>query len=361
VGLTLITGYPRRFNHMAETTLDGAPIASGTDPFEEIKNQYSIHLFRLSTPVPVLSVNIYFAEEPVPTLIDVPAAGGARMEELESSLRALSHSVSDIRRIVVTHAHTDHDGLAHQIVKESGAEIWVSKGGATWIEHYEEECRAEEVFIVESLKKAGVPEDRVEESLDFFRYLASFGGQAKATRYLTDGDKFRLSSLDLTVEMVPGHTPWCTLFYDRQAGIAFTGDFLLKHITSNPVLQRARVAIEGFKSVRSYMASLTRMRDMHLRVALPGHGEAMVNPSERAQALIDFMVERKGHVLATVKAGGSTPFEMVEELFSWLSKDQLFLAISEVMAYIDALEDEGLVERIEGPVLRIIRTNESPA
>ena len=67
------------------------------------------------TPFYVGPVNCYLiAEDPV-TLIDTGPKTKEAVEALREGLRRARFRVSDIRRIVLTHAHEDHCGLARSL------------------------------------------------------------------------------------------------------------------------------------------------------------------------------------------------------------------------------------------------------
>src|SRR3954466_1548866 len=78
------------------------------------------------TPFYVGPVNVYLiAEEPV-TLIDTGPKTREAIEALREGLRRARFRVSDVRRIVLTHAHEDHCGLARSLRDEAkDAEVLV--------------------------------------------------------------------------------------------------------------------------------------------------------------------------------------------------------------------------------------------
>jgi glyoxylase-like metal-dependent hydrolase (beta-lactamase superfamily II) len=146
---------------------------------------------------------------------------------------------------------------------------------------------------------------------------------------------------------VPGHTPWCTMFCAEREGIAFAGDFLLADISPNPLIQRPSKVPRGYNSLRTSVASLTRVDAMGLIVALPGHGPIIVEPSERIKILFKHVEARRNTVIGAFRDGDKTPFEVVKKLFPDVPPAQIFLAVSEVSAHVEALCTEGVLRMVD--------------
>src|SRR5712675_2335240 len=73
----------------------------------------------LPTPFYIGPVNVYLiAEDPI-TLIDTGPKTKEAVAALREGLRREGFLVSDIRRIVLTHAHEDHCGLARSLREEA--------------------------------------------------------------------------------------------------------------------------------------------------------------------------------------------------------------------------------------------------
>ncbi len=75
------------------------------------------------TPFAVGPVNCYVALSDPITLIDVGPRQPDSRAALHAGLSELGLKTSDLRRIIITHAHADHYGLAAELVRESGAEL----------------------------------------------------------------------------------------------------------------------------------------------------------------------------------------------------------------------------------------------
>ena len=320
---------------------------------DEAFSQNGIHRLQIRTPFAVGTVNSYFIEEPAPTLIDVPPHGDLYLSELRDGLGRLGCSLGHVKRIIVTHPHIDHSGSAAAIAAESGAEIWVSRDGARWLERYDEELVYEEAFSKEFLASAGVPKAWIEEVIPrFFLGARELAKCVPVAHYLQEGDELALGRALFRVAAVPGHTPWCMLIHDEAHGLAFSGDFLLKDISSNALCQRGDVLPGGYKSLKAYKASLLKVQQMKLKRVLPGHGDVIESPAQRIEELLTFIDERRRLISDILAEGAQTPFQMMNAIFPGLPGDEVFLAISEIMGHLEILEEEGSAARLEGTPLR---------
>src|SRR5688572_19834437 len=87
-----------------------------------------MNIIPISVPTPfyVGDVNVYLIKEDPLTLIDVGPKTVEAQKVLREKLRQNGIDFADVRRIVLTHAHEDHCGLAKQIRDEAkNAEILV--------------------------------------------------------------------------------------------------------------------------------------------------------------------------------------------------------------------------------------------
>ncbi len=321
---------------------------------ERVQEAYGVHLIRISLPIPGTKVNIYFIEQPVPTLIDVPPEGKAFLDELGTSLRSIDYSISDIKRIIVTHPHFDHYGSARTINERSGADICISRGGARWVEDYPNELQSEEIYRKLLLSDAGVPVSEIEYVTEYYARANRFARGAKPTRYLSEGDKFELCSLSFSVTEVPGHTPWCILLHDTKDGIGFSGDFLPHTTTATPLVQWTDIRSKGYKTLTSYVASLNKVRKMCLTIVFPGHGNVIVNPSKTIDNLLTLIEGRKRAIRRILRKGTLTPFQITCDLFPKLPREGLFRGVSDVIAHLEMLQDENFAARKDGNPIRFI-------
>ena len=134
---------------------------------------------------------------------------------------------------------------------------------------------------------------------------------------------------------------------ERERGILYAGDTLLARITPNPLLEptpedpnvRRRSLIE-------YMQSLDALEALELTKVWPGHGAPVLEPAQTIRRIKRHHIERKEEIAALLvrQEDGRSPFELARAMFRDLEGFDNFLAVSEVVAHLDLLEEEGRAE-----------------
>ena len=79
-------------------------------------------------PFPIRSVNAYFIPDSNPTLIDAGFRSEKGLDAVELAIKKAGYRLTDIKRILLTHGHLDHIGLAGKIAAMSGTEVLPGHG-----------------------------------------------------------------------------------------------------------------------------------------------------------------------------------------------------------------------------------------
>src|SRR5690242_21062919 len=116
-----------------------------------------VHRIIVPTPFYVGPVNVYLVEEEPLTLIDAGPRDDASLAALRAGLGELGYQLADIRRIIVSHAHADHYGLAQLVQEESGATVMIHEWDAPVAAQNTDYAAYRELLAV-----AGVPREMVE-------------------------------------------------------------------------------------------------------------------------------------------------------------------------------------------------------
>ncbi len=305
-----------------------------------------MNIIPLSIPTPfyVGDVNVYLIREDPLTLIDVGPKTAEAVEALRRGLGAHGVQFSDVRRIVLTHAHEDHCGLAKQVRDEAkDAEILVHEWetGHLFGRLAHEEHRG-------LMARSGVPDKIFAEMQSLYDEISLL------TDSLADGDTIPLrddmelefSSSSLRVLHTPGHTPGSCSFVRESNRTLICGDCVLKRITPNPILSPDPLdPSKRFRSLAEYLVSLARLRDISPTLAYGGHGEPVTDFEEIFHRYVRAIDERQKKVVALVGRNGTTAFELAQRLFpdSFDHGVHRFLALSEAIAHLDYAESEGKV------------------
>ena len=96
-----------------------------------------LYQIEIPTPFKVGPVNCYVTTTEPITLIDTGTQGAESRAALQAELAALGLQVSDLCRVIITHAHADHYGQAAEIVRASNAEVWTHRHNRVQLEAYE--------------------------------------------------------------------------------------------------------------------------------------------------------------------------------------------------------------------------------
>lgn len=299
-----------------------------------------IHRISVPTPFYVGPVNVYLIEEDPLTLIDAGPRDDASIDALRSGLARLGHKLSDIKRIIISHAHSDHYGLAQLIVEESGA--------ASYIHEWDAPAVAAEMnygAYRKLLTAAGVPGKTIDQMEAGYEKFRGFAYPLTRVEKLKDEDEILFDHESLTVVHTPGHTPGSICLIRTSNRLVFTSDTVLKTITPNPVLSPDPIdSTRRFQSLGEYLVSLARIRSLAPTVLKGGHGDDVIDYEEHFHRLYRFTKSRQAKLMSLLPKNGATAWEASMLLFPDARGYHRFLALSETVAHLDyAVADKKLV------------------
>lgn len=315
----------------------------------------SIHRIACPIPFPLKSVNCYYISDACPTLVDTGVHTADSLNGLEAAIRQQGGSLEAIRRVIVTHAHSDHAGLAGWLARAFGAEVFIHR--ADFPKFISADRRQSQRYFQQFkafLDFGGVPADQGQAlSDDFAGRVRQLVAPLEAPRLLAGGETFIFDDFELQVRPTPGHSAGSISLIDAAKGLMFSGDFLLEHITPNPVAEfGAPDGPNAEGSLARFTASLQWMEKQDVTRVLPGHGPAFSGARQRAAAILDHFERRRQRVYGLVAReaaarsaqGGVTLLELARRMFPGLREMAVFLGLSEAYAYVQALASDGRLE-----------------
>lgn len=288
----------------------------------------------LPTPYPVGPVNAYLLPGPPVTLVDCGPKTPEAARALEAGLAGAGVRLAEVERVVLTHGHVDHFGLAGTVVAASGATVAA---------HADERPKlAHDRSFVEPmrrlLREAGCGPEVPERLLGVLRRFRSQFDPLEPDLLLADGDRLPLGAGALEVLHTPGHAQGHLCLWDGEALIA--GDLLLEEISPNPLVEFDRDG-RRLRTLPALLRSLARVAALGAAVAYPGHGEPLADPAGRARALVAHHAARKEALATLLASRPRTVLEIAEAWFPGLDPTTLVLGLSEVLGHLDLLEAEG--------------------
>jgi glyoxylase-like metal-dependent hydrolase (beta-lactamase superfamily II) len=296
------------------------------------------------TPYAVGPANVYvFNADPI-TLFDCGPNTPATENALLLGLAAIGLAPEQIARVVISHAHPDHYGMAPRLHEISGAQILVGERDLPNLAD-----RSMLVATGRLLLQAGMPMEQLVEISERERKLGSeIRPEVEEAAALRGGELISFEGFELEVLHLPGHTAGHICLYHQESGILFSGDTLLLDISPNPLIEPDPMdPTERRRSLIEYLASLDRLSTLPLTTVFPGHGPPIEDPQAVIEEMRSHHRRRTRDLADMLDERGKSAWQLANELFPHLEGFDNFLAVSEVVAHIDLLVDQGMAEPVE--------------
>ncbi|MCW2996872.1 MAG: fold metallo-hydrolase [Solirubrobacterales bacterium] len=305
------------------------------------------------TPWSVGPVNCYLIEDAPLTLVDTGPHSRVALTAIEMGLAERGFRIEDLGRIILTHHHPDHVGLATIIARRADAEVCALDQVADWLSDPETRVHDENAFVRATLVQHGVP---VVTARQVDAVELAWATAVDVHTRLIDGSTIDFAGTTLSVHHRPGHSPTDTVFHDDVTGDLFAGDHLIADIDSNALLARASDASGTYRRSRAlvqYMSSLAATRAMDVRSVLPGHGGPILDHRQLIDTRTASRERRLTFVLEVITAAPSTAFDVAARIWGrGLAGGEPHLTMSKTLGYLDVLVARGDAVEEPGDVAR---------
>jgi glyoxylase-like metal-dependent hydrolase (beta-lactamase superfamily II) len=277
-------------------------------------------------------------------LVDAGWNTPATLASLQKQLAETGADVKDISRIVVTHVHPDHYGLAGRLKQLSGASLAMHE--------IEKEVITTRYINIASLLEQtgrwlaanGVPPDELARIRDATVGMEQYVAPVHPDIILHGGETIAGGDFTFKVLWTPGHSSGHICLYEPGKRVLISGDHVLPTITSNVGSHPQSID----NPLSRYLNSLKEIKQLDVNLVLPGHESPFTGLKPRIDELIQHHEQRSAEILAAVKDGTRTAYQIAGAL-SWstpggwpdMSPFDKRLAISETLAHLEMLTAAG--------------------
>ena len=263
------------------------PFETRPQPGETIEVAPGIHWVRMRLPFQLNHINLWLLEDGDGwTVVDT----GVRDEptaEAWKQLFAGPMQGRSVKRVIVTHLHPDHVGMAGWLVRRFDVPLWMSRTDYLMCRNLAADTGQEAPKeAIDFYHAAGFPDDALEN------YRTRFGGFGKGVyrlpnsyRRIVDGEEIAIGGRVWQVVVGRGHAPEHACLWCRDANIFISGDQILPRISSNVSLFPTEPEADP---LRDWLESCAHLRDLLPDdvLVLPSHNEPFRGAKLRLQELI---------------------------------------------------------------------------
>ncbi|RJG04420.1 MBL fold metallo-hydrolase [Noviherbaspirillum sedimenti] len=317
-----------------------------------------VYWLRMGLPFALNHINLWLLEDemagdagPVKgwTIVDCGIANDATRAAWESifanQLRGLP-----VLRVIATHFHPDHLGLADWLCRRWQAPLWMSAGEYAFARMMHAKLPGvADAAMFPHLQRHGMQDSAMPALLDARKnyYPSLVPAVPESYIRLQDGQVLPIGGRDWRVITGFGHAPEHVALHCDSLGVLISGDMVLPRISTNvsvfPIEPQAN-------PVQLYLDSLGKYDALAAEtLVLPSHGKPFRGLHVRINQLREHHAERLAEVLEACREAPRSAADIVPIMFRRaLDAHQLTFALGEALAHLHQLWLAGHLRRLQG-------------
>ena len=323
------------------------PVTIPPEPGEAVEIAAGVLWMRMALPMALDHVNVYALDDGDGWTVIDTGLDSAKLRAIWRSLMACKFGRRPVRRVIVTHHHPDHVGLAGWFQRAHGAELLMSR--TAWLMARMLTLDVQDRPTEEAVafwRGAGMDPDilaaRMEERP--YNFADRVAPMPLGVTRLVEGRRLQAGGRDWTVRMGHGHAPEHVTLWSADGELVIGGDQLLPGISPNLSVYATEPEADP---VGDWIASCVRLAPhaTNGQLVLPGHKLPYRGLPMRLTELVE------GHNraltrLETCLAAPHTAAECFAPLFKRrIGAGEYGLALGEALAHCLHLWHRGRVTR----------------
>jgi glyoxylase-like metal-dependent hydrolase (beta-lactamase superfamily II) len=321
------------------------PVASPPAPGETCEIAAGVHWLRMPLPFALNHINLWLVEDgPGWTAVDTGYAMPETMA-LWERIFAASLGGRPVTRVLVTHYHPDHIGLADWLCRRWQAPLWTTEKEWLFARVMSRDGEDSTPIRRAFAHRAGL--DAAAADLFSERhngYRRGVPAVPPSFHRVVDGMNVEIGGREWRVVVGEGHAPELACLYCAETGVLISGDQVLPKISPNVSVGPHEP--EGDPLAR-FLHSLDKLREAVPPevLVLPSHNLPFYGLHERLAELAAHHRARCGEIVAACARPHSAS-DLLPLLFRRrLDSHQTAFALGEALAHLHYLMAEGAIER----------------
>ncbi|MDH5749152.1 MAG: MBL fold metallo-hydrolase, partial [Rhodospirillales bacterium] len=307
-----------------------------------------VYWLRMPLPFKLDHINLWLLEDEGGwTIIDTGIAKDD-VKALWDRIFSRMFQGKPLKRVIVTHAHPDHMGLAGWLTERFGVPLWTSFGEWSFARMLSLDKGPELLNKSRAFYRAAGFDESQMAAVDRRAnpYPRRVSPIPSTYVRISDGDEIAINGRPWRVIVGTGHSTEHACLYCDELKVLISGDQVLPEITPNIAVWPMEPEADP---LRNYLESLHKFKPLpEDTLVLPSHKW----PFTGLHARLDFLAHHHDLRLSETRETCSVPrtgVEVLSHLFKrQLDDHQLFFAIGEALAHLHYLIEGDEMKRLEG-------------
>lgn len=283
------------------------------------------------------TVNAWLFTGDMPTLVDTGMQTDDTWDAMVEQLGSHDLAITDIQKIVITHGHADHMGLAARIAEESGAKVWVPEYLLPWAIDLKNQIDIRAAIYDNSFNSVADEQLFPFESWGSSKLMKVWDPLTEdQVVVFKNDDKIQLGDQTWQTIYTPGHCLNQVVFYHEPSRGLISADMILR---STPVPYLDALPDDPTRrglTIQPLLDSYERIAQLEVDHVYPGHYDQMGDPTLLINKQVGRLTENIGKVKTWIQEGVSSFPDIINRLYPNRVNDSTFFVVISILDHLMA-------------------------